>query len=130
VKALGADKVIDYTKKDYIQSVKTYDIIFDILGKGSFSLFKKSLNKTGVYLLASFKSKKLLQMLWTSIRGGKKVVCALSIPKTEDLIFVKKLIEEGKIKSLNVKCFPLEQTAEAHRYIESGNKKGNVVIKL
>jgi len=130
VKNLGADKVIDYTKEDYIQFEETYDIIFDILGKGSFSQYKKSLKETGIYLLASFKSKKLLQMLWTSIKGGKKVVCAIAIPKTEDLIFVKKLIEEGKIKSIIDKCFPLEQTAEAHKYIETGNKRGNVVIKV
>jgi NADPH:quinone reductase-like Zn-dependent oxidoreductase len=130
VKNLGADKVIDYTKEDYIQFEETYDIIFDILGKGSFSQYKKSLKETGIYLLSSFKSKKLLQMLWTSIKGGKKVVCAIATPKSEDLIFVKKLIEEGKIKSIIDKCFPLEQTAEAHKYIETGNKRGNVVIKV
>jgi NADPH:quinone reductase-like Zn-dependent oxidoreductase len=130
VKNLGADKVIDYTKEDYLQSGEKYDIIFDILGKGSFSKCKKLLTETGVYMLASFKSKKLLQMLWTSFRGGKKVVCAISIPKTEDLLFVKNLIEEGKIKSVIDKCFPLDQTAEAHKYIETGNKKGNVVITI
>ena len=130
VKNLGADKVIDYTKEDYLKSEETYDIIFDILGRGSFSQYKKSLKETGVYLLASFKSKRLLQMLWTSIKGGKKVICALSIPTTADLIFVRKLIEEGKIKSVIDRCFPLEQTAEAHRYMESGKRRGNVVIKI
>jgi NADPH:quinone reductase-like Zn-dependent oxidoreductase len=130
VKSLGADKVIDYTKEDLIQFGEKYDIIFDILGKGSFSKYKKSLKETGIYLLASFKSKKLLQMFWTSITGGKKVVCALAIPKTEDLIFIKKLISEGKIKSVIDKCFPLEQTAEAHKYIETGNKRANVVITI
>ncbi|MBK7712337.1 MAG: NAD(P)-dependent alcohol dehydrogenase [Bacteroidales bacterium] len=123
VKKLGADKVLDYTKKDYLQSEEIYDLIFDILGKGSFSKYKKSLKETGICLFASFKSKKLLQMIWTSIKGGKKVVCSLSIPKTEDLIFVKKLIEEGKIKSIIDKCFPFGQTSEAHKYIEAGNKK-------
>jgi len=81
VKKLGADKVIDYTKVDYLQPVEKYDVIFDILGKGSFSQCKKSLQEKGVYLLSSFKSRKLLQMLWTSIKGGKKVVCAIATPK-------------------------------------------------
>ena len=130
VKSLGADKVIDYKKEDFTKSTETYDLIFDILGKGSFSAYKPLLKHKGIYLLASFKTKKLLQMLWTSIKGGKKVVCALAIPKTEDLIFVKTLIEEGKIKSVIDKCFPLEQTAEAHKYIESGNRRGNVVITV
>jgi NADPH:quinone reductase-like Zn-dependent oxidoreductase len=130
VKTLGVDKVLDYTKEGYPQSEEEYDLIFDILGKGSFSRYKRSLRENGVYLLASFKSKKLLQMIWTSIKGGKKVVCAIAIPKTEDLIFVKKLIEEGKIKSIIDKCFPFDQTAEAHKYIESGNKRGNVVITV
>jgi NADPH:quinone reductase-like Zn-dependent oxidoreductase len=130
VKNLGAGKVIDYTKENYLHSGETYDIIFDILGKGSFSHCKKSLKETGVYLLSSFKSKKLLQMLWASITGGKKIVCALVTPKTEDLVLVKQLVDEGKIKSVIDRCFPLEQTAEAHKYFETGNKTGNVVIKV
>jgi NADPH:quinone reductase-like Zn-dependent oxidoreductase len=130
VKNLGANKIIDYTKEDYTQSLEKYDIIFDILGKGSYSQCKKMLNKGGIYLLSSFKLKKLFQMLWTSKKGGKRVVCAFSIPKTEDLILVKQLIKEGKIKSIIDKCFPLEQTAEAHKYFESGNKRGNVVITV
>lgn len=130
VNNLGADKVIDYKKEDFTKSKETYDLIFDILGKGTFSAYKPLLNHKGIYLLASFKTKKLLQMLWTSIVGGKKVVCALAVPKTEDLIFVKTLIEEGKIKSIIDKCFPLEQSADAHKYIESENRRGNVVIKV
>ncbi len=130
VKNLGADRVFDYKKEDFTRSKETYDLIFDILGKGSFSAYKPLLNHNGIYLSASFKSKKLLQMLWTSIVGRKKVVCAIAIPKPEDLVFIKRLIEEGKIKSVIDKCFPLEETAEAHRYIETGNKKGNVVIMI
>jgi NADPH:quinone reductase-like Zn-dependent oxidoreductase len=129
LKNLGADKVIDYTKEDFTQSKEIYDIIFDILGKSTFSKCKNLLKQKGIYLLSSFKSAKLLQMLWTSLTGGKKVVCVLVTHKTEDLLFVKQLAEEGKIKPLVDKIFPLEQTAEAHRYIETGNKKGNVVIR-
>jgi len=130
VKSLGADKVIDYTRDDFTQSGETYDLIFDILGKSSFSRCKSSLNQNGRYLLASFKMKQLFQMLWTKIRGSKKVICALSFEKAEDLLFIKELIEVGKIKSVIDRRYPLEQIAEAHRYVEQGHKKGNVVITL
>lgn len=130
VKSLGADKVIDYTKEDFTQNGETYDLIFDILGRSSFSRCKSSLNENGRYLLASFKMKQLFQMLWTSMIGNKKVICALSGEKLEDLLFIKELVEAGKIKSVIDRRYPLEQTAEAHRYIETGHKKGNVVITL
>lgn len=128
VKALGADKVIDYTKDDFTQNGEKYDVIFDILGKSSFSQNKNSLNENGIYLLASFKTKQLFQMLMTSISGGRKVICSIAPGSLNDLILVKELIEEGKIKTIIDKQFPLEQTAEAHRYVEEGNKKGSVVI--
>lgn len=130
VKSLGADKVIDYTKEDFTQSAETYDLIFDILGKSSFSRCKNSLKPNGIYLLASFKMKQLFQMLWTSIAGGRKVICALSSETPEDLVFIKELVEAGKIKSVIDRRYPLEQTAEAHRYIEQGLKKGSVVITV
>lgn len=130
VKSLGADQVIDYTKEDFTQNGQTYDLIFDILGKSSFARCKGSLKENGLYLLASFKTKQLLQMLWTSLTGGKKVICALSSEKREDLLLIKELIEAGKIKALIDKRYPLEQVAEAHRYIEQGEKKGQVVINL
>jgi len=130
VKSLGADKVIDYTKEDFTQSGETYDLIFDILGKSSFSRCKRSIKQNGRYLLASFKMKQLFQMLWTKMEGSKRVICALAIDKQEDLIFVKELIEAGKIKSVIDRCYPLKQTAEAHRYIEKGHKKASVVITV
>jgi NADPH:quinone reductase-like Zn-dependent oxidoreductase len=130
VKALGADKVIDYTKEDFTRNGETYDLIFDILGKSSFSRCKKSLKQNGIYLLASFKMRQLFQMLWTSMIGGQKVICALSSEKPEDLIFIKELVEAGKIKSIIDRRYPLEQAAEAHRYVEQGHKQGNVVIHL
>ena len=128
VKSLGADKVIDYTKEDFTQNGETYDLIFDILGKSSFSRCKSSLKQNGRYLLASFKTRQLFQMLWTKMIGSKKVICAMATEKAEDLIFIKELVEAGKIKSFIDRRYPLEQTAEAHRYYEEGHKKGNVVI--
>ncbi len=130
VKALGADKVIDYTREDFTKNGETYDLIFDILGKSSFSSCQNSLKPNGIYLLASFKMKQLFQMLWTSMRNGKKVICALSSESPEDLVLVKKLIEEGKIRSIIDRRYPLEQIAEAHRYVEKGYKTGSVIITV
>ena len=130
VKNLGASKVIDYRNEDFTKNGEQYDLIFDILGKGSFSSYKTSLQQNGIYFSVSFKTKKLFQMLWTSIIGKKKVVCALATPNQEDLEFIKTLVENGKIKSIIDKCFQLKQTAEAHRYVEAGMKKGSVVITV
>lgn len=130
VKSLGADQVIDYTREDFTQSNERYDLIFDILGKSSFSRCKSSLKQKGRYLLASFKLKQLFQMLWTSVMGGKRVVCAIAPGSREDLMSVKELIEAGKIKAIIDKRFPLEQAAEAHRYVEARQKQGNVVITV
>ncbi|NUM47684.1 MAG: NAD(P)-dependent alcohol dehydrogenase [Anaerolineales bacterium] len=130
VKKLGADKVIDYTQEDFTQNGETYDVIFDIMGKCSFARCKTSLNPHGVYLLASFKAKQLGQMLWTSLTGGKKVICALSSETPEDLVFIKTLAEANKLTALIDRCFPLAQTAEAHKYVEAGGKKGKVVITM
>lgn len=130
VRALGADKVIDYTNEDFTQNGESYDLIFDIPGKSSFSKCRNSLKPDGIYLLASFKMKQLFQMLWTSMTGGRKVICALSSEKVEDLAFIRELAEAGKFQAIIDRHFPLEQTAEAHTYIENGFKKGNVVISV
>jgi NADPH:quinone reductase-like Zn-dependent oxidoreductase len=130
VKALGADYVIDYTQEDFTQNGETYDLIFDVLGRSSFARCKNSLTPNGRYVLASFKLKQVLEMLWTSRSDGKKVVCVLSPQNTEDLIALKELIEAGKIKAIIDQCFPLEQAAEAHRYAEAGHKKGYIVITV
>ena len=130
VRILGADKVLDYTREDFTKNGETYDLIFDILGKSSFSSSKNSLKQNGIYLFASFKIKQLFQMLWTSITPGKRVICTLSSEHPKDLIFIKELVEAGKIKSIIDRCYPLEQTAEAHRYVEKGYKTGSVIITM
>jgi 2-desacetyl-2-hydroxyethyl bacteriochlorophyllide A dehydrogenase len=128
VKSLGADKVIDYTKEDFTKTGHTYDIIFDAVSKSSFSRCKRSLKQKGLYL--SVNAGLFVQMLWTSLTSSKKVISGIASEKTENLFFLKELIEAGKLKSVIDRSYPLEQAAEAHRYVEKGHKKGNVVITL
>ena len=130
VKSLGADKVIDYTKEDFTKNGQTYDIIFDTVAKNSFSHCKSSLKQRGVYLKTFFGLENL-----TSKLGSKKAIFATvglrpSSEKTEDLIFLRELIEEGKFKSVIDRLYPLEQISEAHKYVEKGHKKGSVVITV
>jgi NADPH:quinone reductase-like Zn-dependent oxidoreductase len=135
VKSLGADQVIDYTQEDFTENGKTYDIIFDTVGKRSFSECKGSLTDEGIYLATVPTPVIMLQALWTAKRGSKKVKFAATglrpaSEKIKDLIFLTELIEAGKIKPVIDRCYSLEQMAEAHHYVEAGHKKGNVVITL
>ncbi len=125
VKSLGADKVIDYTNEDFTKNGLTYDAIFDAVMKTSFSHCKSSLKQRGSYITVDWP---LLQVLRTKIIGNKKIIFGIAPNRTEDLIFLKELIEAGKIKAVIDRRYPLEQTAEAHRYVDKGHKKGNVVI--
>lgn len=130
VRKLGADHVIDYTQENFTQNGETYDLILDILGKSSFEQVKGSLAPDGRYLLASFKIKQLLQMLWTSFTSRKKVICALAIEKPDDLLHIKELVEAGALTTIIDRRYPLEEAAEAHRYIEQGHKTGHVLLML
>jgi NADPH:quinone reductase-like Zn-dependent oxidoreductase len=131
VKSLGADKVIDYIKEDFTKSGKTYDIVFDTIGKSSFSGCLSSLKQNGIYLRAvHINLSPILRGLWTSMTSNKKVIGGVATERKEDLIFLKELIESGKMKSVIDRRYPLEQTAEAHKYVEQGHKKGNVVITV
>ena len=130
VKSLGAYKVIDYTKEDFTKSGQTYDFIFDAVSKTSFSRCKSSLKQRGIYLVSVPTLAITLQMLWTSMIGSKKVILGVPKSSTEDLIFLKELMEAGKMKPVIDRNYPLEQMAEAHRYVDTGRKKGNVVITV
>jgi NADPH:quinone reductase-like Zn-dependent oxidoreductase len=130
VKSLGADQVIDYTEEDFTQSRETYDVIFDAVSKSSFSRCKNSLKNNGLYLVTLPKPAVLLQMLWTSVAGSRKVKMEAAPAKLENLLFLKELIEAGKLKTVIDRRYPLEQTAEAFRYVERGHKNGNVVITI
>jgi 2-desacetyl-2-hydroxyethyl bacteriochlorophyllide A dehydrogenase len=130
VKSLGADKVIDYTKEDFTKSGQTYDIIYETVGKSSFSRNIGSLKKKGIYLAGNAGLRQTFQMLWTSMIGSQKIIFGPASVRKEDLIFLKELIEAGKMKAVIDRRYPLEQTAEAHRYVEKGHKKGNVVITV
>jgi len=127
VKSLGADKVIDYTKEDFAKPA-AYDVVFDTVGKSGFSRSMKSLKKGGVFLSA-LALVPILRKLWAAI-GGKRVVGGIANTKTADLIFLKELIEAGKLRAVIDRRYPLEKIAEAHRYVEQGHKKGNVVITV
>ncbi len=130
VKSLGADKVIDYTKEDFTKNGEIYDVIFDTVGKASYSNSIKSLKKDGTYLHAVDSPGVSMQMKWTSLTTGKKTVGGGPPPKSGDLVYLKELIEAGTIKPVIDRSYPLEQIVEAHRYVDTGHKKGNVVISV
>jgi NADPH:quinone reductase-like Zn-dependent oxidoreductase len=130
VRSLGADSVIDYTHEDFVDRPDTYDVVIDILGKSSFSRCRRILEPHGRMVFVSFKMKQILQMLWTSVIGDKHVICAMVTERQEGLVSIRTLVEAGKLRSIVDRSFPLEEAAAAHRYAESGAKKGSVVISL
>jgi 2-desacetyl-2-hydroxyethyl bacteriochlorophyllide A dehydrogenase len=130
VKSLGADTVIDYTKEDFTKSGVTYDVIFDAVGKSSFAGCMRSLKKDGIYLQAVAAPALSVRMRWTALTSSKTLLGGTATPKTEDLMYLKELVEAGKIKPVIDRSYPLEHIVEAHRYVDTGHKKGNVVIKV
>lgn len=130
VKSLGADKVIDYTTKDFSTTDETYDVIFEAVNKSSFSDCIKLLKKDGTYINV-VEPLPSVRMLWTKVTSGKKLILSQNSSETsESLDFLKELVETGKVKVVIDRCYALEEIVEAHRYVEKGHKKGNVVINV
>jgi 2-desacetyl-2-hydroxyethyl bacteriochlorophyllide A dehydrogenase len=130
MRSIGANQVIDYTKDKYTNQGEIYDLIIDVVGKDSVSRRLKLLKPDGYYFLAFARPSHILLRLWVSITSNKKLKIESSSQSKEDLVFLKELIEAGELQPVIDKCYPLAQTAEAHRYSESGSKKGNVAIRI
>ena len=128
LRSIGADHVIDYTQEDFTKSGQKYDVILDTAGKSSFSGSLRSLNENGTYLNANPGLFGGVWMRWISRRSSKRVIPWTGGYTTSNLLALKELIEAGTIKPIIDRRYSLEQTAEAHRYVEGGDKKGNVVI--
>lgn len=132
VKSLGAHEVIDYTKADFTQLKKKFDIVFDAVGKSSFGKCKPILKDHGIYMSTEFgyMAQNPFLAIITPFLGGKKVLFPLPSIKKEDVSFFKKLVEEGNFRPLINRTYPMDQIVEAYRYVETGQKIGNVVIQL
>lgn len=132
IKSLGADKVVDYTKQDFTKTDQTFDFVFDAVGKSSFGQCKSLLNKRGVYISTELgkNSENIFLAIITPMLGGKKVLFPIPTIHKEDVIFLKKLVETNEFKPLIDRHYSLEQIVEAYRYVESGQKTGNVVITM
>lgn len=129
VRALGADHVIDYRQQDFTTSGGTWDLVLDVLGRSSFSRVRPVLAPDGTYLLASFKTRQVLEMLWTR-RGGPRMVCTLAEDDPKHLHAARELVDAGQLTAVVDRTFPLEQVADAHRYVESGRHRGVVVVTI
>ena len=129
VRSLGADRVVDYTREDFSQGKETYDVIFDTVGKSPFSDSVKALSREGYYLRTVHMSPgPILRGLWVNLTTRKKVVGGVAQENMEGLLFLKELAERGRFRPVVDRVYPLEEIVEAHRYVETGHKKGNVVL--
>ncbi len=130
VKALGADRVIDYTKEDFIERHETYDIIFDTVGKLTFSHCKKRLTERGQFLMTVAGIPQFARVFWNSIAGRKKAVAGIAKVSKENLVFIKNLIEREKIRPIIDRKYGMNEIVQAHQYVDSGHKRGNIIISM
>ena len=130
VTALGADSVIDYTREDFTKSGNTYDLIFDVVGATTFDRCRGSLKPNGIFLQNIMELSDVVRVLWTSITGRKKIKGGVAIGNMANTGLITALAAAGKLKPVIDRSYPLEQIAEAFKYVEQGHKKGNVVITV
>ena len=130
LRSIGADHVIDYTQQDFTQNGEHYDVIFDVVGKASFADSLESLAPTGRYLIGNPTVSSMIKARRASSAGGKQVIVGAGNQRSEDLVYLRERIESGELRSVIDRRYPLAQTAEAHRYVESGQKTGNVIITV
>ncbi len=130
LRSLGADHVIDYTSEDFTKSDETYDIIVDVVGKAPISRAMKLLSENGIYVLGNLSFSLIFRGKWNSWRSGKKLERETADYKIEDFNYLRELIEVGTIKTVIDRTYPLEEMVEAHRFVETGQKIGNVVITV
>ena len=132
VKSLGADVVIDYQTQDFTKTETKFHFIFDAVGKSSFSQCKPLLTEKGIYISTELgkNAENIFYALFTPMTGGKKVLFPMPTINKEDVIFLKELVEKGEYKPVIDSYYKLEQIVEAYKYVQSGQKTGNVVIKI
>jgi NADPH:quinone reductase-like Zn-dependent oxidoreductase len=128
--SIGSDIVVDYTKEDFSAGGQCYDVIFDVAGKRPFSASMRSLKRDGHYLLANPGIGHILRGVLASRTGGRKVVFGQPEERPGDLAYLRELIESGKVRPVIDRSYPLERVAEAHSYVETGLKRGNVAITV
>lgn len=130
LRSIGTDQVIDYTVEDFTKTGETYDVIFDLVRKSSFTNCIRSLTKKGIYLQANHGLFRRLRGTWTSMISSKKVISGTILEEKENLKHLYELIKAEKIRPVIDRSYSLEKMVEAHTYVESGLKKGNVIIKV
>ena len=130
IRSIGADDVVDYKKEDFSKRGRKYDVVFDMVVKGTFSRSIRALNANGRYIMANPRLSSLFRGMVISLFGGKKIMLGTAVQQSENLDYLRELIEAGHLHTVIDRQFPLEQTAEAHHYVETGRKQGHVIIKV
>jgi NADPH:quinone reductase-like Zn-dependent oxidoreductase len=130
VKSLGASQVMPYDRMDFTATNETFDVIFDTIGKAPLAKAIKRLVPGGIYLQAAAMLPQMLHGLWCSLTGSKKVISSVALQNRADLLVLQQMVVQGQLTPLVERVYPMEQIVEAHRHVETGRKKGNVVIRM